>query len=348
MTNPDRSRYSTRRMQTQFANHLELAKLPYFDLKDDRELVLSDRSFGPSIDVHTHLALTYVRPFCTDLRAEHERTEHYLPVERALDLGVYQNKNFTESDLKRMSRDLTLGSVTSVGMRRTHTLPNLLREMRGLGIAHCALLPIELPFISRNAELYLGVTMGQGEVICFGSVHPYEWKPERRLEAQKRRGARAVKIHPAVQMVYPNDKRAMRVYRKCGELGLPVFWHCGPVNIEPPAGRRRSQVALYEQPIAELPDTTFILGHSGALQPETALGFANRYDNVWLDLASQALPVIRELIEKGPRDRIMMGSDWPFYHQATGLAKALIATEGDEETRRMVLYGNAARLFGLS
>ena len=42
-----------------------------------------------------------------------------------------------------------------------------------------------------------------------------------------------------------------------------------------------------------------------------------------------------------------MGSDWPFYHQATGLAKALLATEGDPALRRRVLYDNAASLFGL-
>jgi uncharacterized protein len=335
-------------METRFRDHYELATLPYFDLTEDRRLVLSDPEFGPSIDVHTHLALSYIRPFCTDLRAEHPHTEHYLPLERDLDLDVYLNKNFSPWDLKRMTRDLTWRSATSGGMRRTHTLPNLLREMAALGIAHAALLPVELPLLSRNAETYLGLTRECPEVICFGSVHPYEWRPLERLEAQKARGARAVKIHPAVQMIYPHAPRAMRVYRKCGELGLPVFWHCGPVDIEPAAGRRRSQVRYYEEPIAELPDTTFILGHSGALQPELALGFANKYGNAWLDLASQSLPVIRTLLERGPQDRIMMGSDWPFYHQATALAKVLIATEGDKELRRKVLFGNAGRLFGIA
>jgi hypothetical protein len=139
----------------------------------------------------------------------------------------------------------------------------------------------------------------------------------------------------------------MQIYQACGELDLPVLWHCGPVDIEPPAGRRRSQVRHYEKPVAENPATTFILGHSGALQAEEAVRIANRYPNVWLEVASQGLPVVRMILEKAPVDRVMLGSDWPFYHQATALAKMLIATEGDPGLRHQVLYENAARLFDL-
>jgi len=43
----------------------------------------------------------------------------------------------------------------------------------------------------------------------------------------------------------------------------------------------------------------------------------------------------------------MLGSDWPFYHQVVPIAKVLLATEGQPEVRRRVLWENAARLFGL-
>ena len=148
-------------------------------------------------------------------------------------------------------------------------------------------------------------------------------------------------------MVRPDNARAMRLYRLCGARRLPVLWHCGPVDIEPAAGRRRSQVRLYEPAIAETPETTFILGHSGALQMELALDLAQRYPNVYLDLACQSLGAIRRILEEGPAERILFGSDWPFYHQSLTLAKVLIASEGAPELRRRVLYDNAARLLGL-
>ena len=48
-----------------------------------------------------------------------------------------------------------------------------------------------------------------------------------------------------------------------------------------------------------------------------------------------------------PADRVLYGTDWPFYHQALTLARVLIATEDDPALRRAVLHDNAARLLDL-
>jgi predicted TIM-barrel fold metal-dependent hydrolase len=56
---------------------------------------------------------------------------------------------------------------------------------------------------------------------------------------------------------------------------------------------------------------------------------------------------VRRALTEGPPDRVMFGTDWPFYHQATQLAKVLMATESDPGTRSRVLWENAARLFDL-
>ena len=90
-----------------------------------------------------------------------------------------------------------------------------------------------------------------------------------------------------------------------------------------------------------------MLGHAGALQAEQALDLARRYDNVWLELSCQSLTSLRRILDRGPHDRLVMGSDWPMYHQAIPLAKLLLVTEGAPALRRQVLYDNAARLLGL-
>jgi predicted TIM-barrel fold metal-dependent hydrolase len=180
-----------------------------------------------------------------------------------------------------------------------------------------------------------------------GSVHPIVDRVGVRLDDQAHAGARGVKMHPAVQLMAPNHPRAMALYRHCGERDLPVLWHCGPVGIELASGRRRSQVALYEEPIASHPRTRFVLGHAGALQMEQALDLACRNPNVWLELSGQSLRNVRTILDRADPDRVVYGSDWPFYHQAIGIAKVLLATEGREDLRRKVLYGNAAALLGL-
>ena len=81
---------------------------------------------------------------------------------------------------------------------------------------------------------------------------------------------------------------------------------------------------------------------------DQALAYAKQHSNVYLELASQSVTNVKRILDEAPIDRVMMGSDWPFYHQATSLAKVLIATEGrSAEVRSSVLHDNAARLFGL-
>lgn len=299
------------------------------------------------IDVHTHIALAYLLPMRVDLQRATDRTEHYLPACCPIDFEVYQNKNFTPQALSALKRDLTLGSLSRGGMRATHTVPNLVREMDELGIAHSVLLPIDLPYISRNAEHALSAAERQPRLISFGSVHPIVDRVGVRLDEQAHAGARGVKMHPAVQLMAPNHPRAMALYRQCGERDLPVLLHCGPVGIELESGRKRTQVALYEQAIAEQPRTRFVLGHAGALQMENALDLACRYPNVWLEMSGQSLANVRTILERADPDRVVYGSDWPFYHQALGIAKILMATEGRDDLRAKVLHRNARALLAL-
>lgn len=330
-----------------FENLLALARLPWFDVHDGR-LVLSDRSVGPVIDMHTHIALAYLRPLRVDLYRTTPQTEHYLPACCPIDFGVYQNKNIRPEALTAMKRDLVLGSLSSGGMRASHTVPNLVREMDELGVVRSVLLPIDLPYISRNAAHALEAARRESKLVSFGSVHPIVDRVPLRLDEQAHAGARGVKVHPAVQLISPDHPRAMALYRSCAERNLPVLWHCGPVGIELQSGRRRSQVALYEKPIAEHPRTRFVLGHAGALQMEQALDLACRYPNVWMELSGQSLANVRTILARADPGRVVYGSDWPFYHQAIGIAKVLLATEGRPDLRAKVLHRNAATLLGMT
>jgi uncharacterized protein len=220
--------------------------------------------------------------------------------------------------------------------------------MGEVGVAHSLLLPIEWPMLSCNAETQLRAVQGRTDVLCLGSVHPYARDPAGALDRQRQLGARGIKLHPNIQMVRPDAPRSMQLQRLCAERGMFVLWHCGPTGIEWWSAQQRSQVRFYERPIAEIPEGTFVLGHAGALQAEQALDLARRYPNVWLELSCQSLTSLRRILDLGPHDRLVLGSDWPMYHQAIPLAKILIVTEGAPALRRRILYDNAARLLGLA
>jgi predicted TIM-barrel fold metal-dependent hydrolase len=324
----------------------DLASLPWFKRVDGR-IQIADRSLGPSIDCHTHLSLAYLRPNQIDLSRLHPETLTYLPKERAFFLDRYLNASFTDEDLHRLKRDLVWGSLTAGGMRITHTAANLARDMDDLGIAHSLLLPIDFPFISDNAGCWREAVAGDPRFICYGSVHPYAPRRGDRIERQHALGARGIKMHPNVQVFAPEGRKAMGLYGMCRDLGMVVFWHSGPVGIEPLHGKILTQMWRYEKPIREFPACTFVLGHAGALQNEEALELARRYPNVYLEISGQSVERIRTMIERGPTDRMVFGTDWPWYHQAIGLAKVFLATEGNERVRRAILFDNAARLLGI-
>lgn len=334
---------------TRFARLLDLAKLKWFEEKDGRLKVRDSAKelVAGSIDVHTHLALSYVRRVRVDLFATHDCVQHYLPAADPLDLEPYANLNYTPRALRTMKQDLTLRSMTGTGLRRTHTGANLQREMDDLGLDRSVLLPIELPVLSHNTETYMDVAKKLPRLVPFCSVHP-SWKDAGdKLAAYRKAGALGIKLHPNIQNFEPDDPRVMKLYGIAGDLGLPVLLHAGPVGIETAQGRRNTQMKHYWVSVRSFPKTTFILGHAGALQWDMALELAQRYRNTWLEISSQGLAAVQQLVIDAPPDRLMFGSDWPFYHQGIPLAKLLLATEGRPDARRRILRDNARALLGL-
>ncbi|MFN8051113.1 MAG: amidohydrolase family protein [Acidimicrobiales bacterium] len=332
---------------TSFASILDLARLPWFDVVDGNRLV-ADPSVGPVIDMHTHLAMAYGPTHRVDVAAETPRTAHYMPITAPFDLEPYSNLNFDAEAMWSMKLDLSLLSLTPWGKRVTHTAPNLLREMDDLGITNAVLLPFDMPFGASNADVFLTAARQFPRLVSFAGVHPSNRHVDDVLDEQIRAGAKGLKFHPNGQFMAPDHPKVVHLCRRCGERNLPVLMHCGPVGIEPKAAANRSQVVRYEQVIAENPHTTFVLGHCGALQHRTALDFVGRYDNLYYELSSLGLGAMREVFDTVAPDRLVYGTDWPFYHQAITMARVLILTEGDEALRRAVLHDNAARLLGLA
>ena len=319
----------------------------YVGRRADGSLELA-RALGPILDIHCHLALTYLPTGQVDLSAD-AVGDLYLSVDKELDLERYLNTQFDDRELFTLRRDLSVQALLpSGGKRQTHTGPALVRSMRELGIDRSVILAIDLPHSNRNTEGYVTVAGDHDGLIAAAAIHPFAPHAERSLREAVSRGARAFKMHPAVQQMRPDHPRAMRLYEVCGELGIPVVWHCGPVGIAGERADRRCHLKHYWTPVHELPGTTFVLGHSGALQYERACRLPNMYDNVYVELSSQGLEGMRHILGTVPPERIINGSDWPFYHQAISVTKVALATEDDEDLRHRILWANAAALFGVS
>lgn len=297
--------------------------------------------------MHTHYALPSLWPSSVNLDASTGDSHLLLGCCSNHHLDIYANQNFSERELRKMKRDLVLGGIAATGSRRHHTAPNLARDMQSMGITHSAVLAIDIALPSSHVDSTIEVGTRRGDVTVFGSVHPRAKRKKTKLEEQLHGGIRGVKLHPTVQSFHPNDDGARVLYKLAGNEGVPVIWHCGPVGIEPKKGRRFSQVSNYEPPIKEFPGTTFILGHAGALQCDQAISLQKRYPNVYLEISCISLDHVHKVLTEADENRILFGSDWPFYHPSLQMAKVLIVTEGNDALRKKVLWDNAARLLGL-
>jgi len=332
-----------------------LADLPYFDLAPDGTLRLAIE-IPPAIDLHTHFGVALLLAPDIDLAARTQRTDYYLDCDAtdpgcSFDLDVYQNANFSEAAhaaLTAQMRDQLLPWGGSSA--RTHTLANLLAEMDAMHFQRAAVLgmAIGLPFGDNLTERWMDaieVSTARDRFVPFASVHPRDAHWRTKLDTFAARGARGVKLHPEMMRFAPDDPEAMQIYGACEQLGLPVIFHAGRSGIEPESIRPYALIRHYVPAIAAYPRVQFLLGHAGARDVGDALAAAQQYPNVWLEIACQGATQLDGLMTTLGPERLLFGSDWPFYPLAATLAKVLLVTEGQPGARAAILGGNAERMF---
>jgi uncharacterized protein len=342
--------------QRQFDSYSALAELDYFELTPSGRLRCTV-DMPPAIDVHIHLALAYYFAPPVDLTASHERVQHIFDcdVEGAncpIDLDVYANMSLSEEVIDSGSNAIIASALNGEegGPLVTHTIPNLLVEMEELGLYGGWLLPIAMNFDYdldnpsekwRDAVVELGV---EDRFKLFASIHPEDPRMLEKVESFAEQGFMGIKIHSGLQGMGPNTDECMAVYQACDRLGLSVFWHSGRSGLELPGQGRNVDWPKFVEPVREFPNIDFVLGHSGARDNgNDAVALAKENSNCWMCLAGPSIPAMETILaELGP-ERMLYGTDWPFYPQAMQLAKVLVMTRCDTRVRDMILHENAER-----
>lgn len=332
-----------------------LADLPYFEL-DAEGHIRCTVDLGDAVDAHAHLGFAYLGSPKVDLLASSPDVLYLMDCDGVeppctVSFEVYLNQCATQAMLERMDGELAASlSPKGSAYARTHTIPNLLAEMDRLGIRRAVVHAVDVGFGEDDDPtgdwLDAVEAAGAGDrVIVFGSVHPERADAAARIAAWKQRGIRGLKVHPTMQRIAPDDPACQVLYQACSELGLPVFFHCGRTGIEPELVQPFAEGERYFQPVGDFPDVTFVLGHSGAvLDWQAAMDLAKERRNVLMDLHGQGISTIETMIRELGPERLMFGTDWPFYPEAAMLARVLHVTRADAGVRRQVLETTAGTL----
>lgn len=324
----------------------DLAKLPWFEADEKGVRLRGDADVPPIIDLHTHLGFSHGFSSFIDLKARTPAVKYFMNYDTPQD---FLNRIYVappEED-REVEREMYLVMVKTPPRAKTHTLPNLIDEMDRFGIGTAVSLPVEIPFWPRHAQHTLDTCRGCDRVIPFAGVHPWDPLPLQRLEWFVGQGCRGMKFHPEFQFHPPDSRSALRLFGVCEDMDLPVLSHSGSTGREPGWMRSMSDVRRFRVIFKKFPKLRFVLGHCGIRFVDEAIACCNEFPNVYLETSNQPVPGLLKVFREADIDRVLFGTDWPFYPMAISMAVALIATDGKPELRKKFLFGNTARLLGL-
>ena len=243
------------------------------------------------------------------------------------------------------------GLVHTPKRNQSHTAANLSTEMDRMGFQNIVLLPVEFPGMSgRHAKATMEAGKCDSRFVPFGAVHPFPWGARKANELQHqvdKYAIKGIKLHPEFQFVAPENRNTMAMFEWCEANDVIVLSHSGYTGREPKALRSKAEPERFAEPLKAFPKLRLVLAHTGIRRIDQALEVARKFeDQVWVDISGQPAPNIRYILERYNTEKILFGSDWPFFPLAVMLARALVATEGCDEVRDNLLHHNTRRLLG--
>jgi len=237
-----------------------------------------------------------------------------------------------------------------------------LLELDEAGLDKAVLLPIDAQRTRAdmvyNNEQVAELCAMEPRFIGFASVDPMRPDAPQLLEhAIKVLGLRGLKLAPAMQEVFADDRRAYPLYEKALELGIPILFHAG-MSWEPGSRLAYGQPLRFENVAADFPQLRIVLAHLAWPWVTEAVALALKYPNVYLDTSALYFDNPRDFLtyamthivpltvfERSLRNQIVFGSNYPRV-EIKNMARAVRGLGFSEECQKLVFRENALRLLG--
>jgi len=154
---------------------------------------------------------------------------------------------------------------------------------------------------------------------------------------------RGLKLHPTFMAFAADDEELVYpIVQKAEELQIAVMVHSGQSPYATPW-----QVGLLAMDFPKVPIIMAHMGLDEVVYIDAAINMAKRAKNLILETTGvTAEAKIAQAVREIGASRVVYGSDMPFHNPEVEMAKVKGAEISDED-RRLILGGNAARLFDL-
>lgn len=168
-------------------------------------------------------------------------------------------------------------------------------------------------------------------------------------------GARGLKLHTIALRAFPAEPPLATTFAACAERTLPVVAHCGPDR----HGAGWALPGAFAPVLERHPDLPLVLAHLGGAAWREIAELANAYPTAWFDLSeivswsghapgAPGREELSALLGEIGADRVLMGSDFPWYEPGDVVAAVEdLPGLGDGE-RAAILGENAARLLRMN
>ena len=151
-----------------------------------------------------------------------------------------------------------------------------------------------------------------------------------------------LKLHPDMHEVPCTDARYAPAWEFADRRGLPMLVHTWGVSSSDGTAAMRTVAERW-------PNVRLILGHSLHNLWGDAVALARDFPRVYLDLCAvldERTGVLERFVGEAGSDRVLFGTDIPWFDFHYYLAGVLAADIAEEDMRN-ILYRNARALFGL-
>lgn len=237
-----------------------------------------------------------------------------------------------------------VGNWETIGMRDDPV--RMLHAMDAAGVDRACVFDIFHPdggmgndataaFVSRHPDRFIGFAY-------VSPMMPETIEPEL-TRAIDELGFAAIKIYPPYTP-YPLDHEAWHpIFAFAADRGLVVISHTDAGELSQPAGLAEAARHFRQ--------ATFVAGHAGNVEPARtqAIQAARQLPNYYVETCStyREPGVIERLVAEAGAGKVLFGTDQPLMDPRSQLGKIMTA-DIDDEARRLVIGGNAARLLDLS
>ena len=169
-------------------------------------------------------------------------------------------------------------------------------------------------------------------------------------------GAKGLKLHPVSNRFLPDDRGLWAAYSKAAETAVPILFHSGGAEL---AGYTQADYARprnFGPVLQAFPKLTIVLAHLGNPFLDESEELARNHDNVYFDASAiisltetesglSDVELVR-LIHRIGVDRVLFGSDWPWFSPQPGIER-IKNLDITEEEKQNILGRNATRIYNI-